>query len=218
MGGASGPSSRRSKFNSTCSHPSPAVLPLSPSSHGISVWAVVNLPGSTCGQHTTACLVPLLFPTLSFHFPSMWQSGLPSGISGQHHVPLMDPVGMLPELQALNLLAQESYFLPCGAFSPCFKETIKLKGGEKGVNQRADRLQRFQDKQTCCWCHNTKDLELLPFFKIWPQLGAFLMTRSDKTKSDFFISMGCWECFSIVSLQGRDSLCTEVSLAQCHHY
>lgn len=36
--------------------------------------------------------------------------GLLGGISGHLHVSLMDPIGVLPELQALILLVDETYF------------------------------------------------------------------------------------------------------------
>lgn len=77
--------------------------------------------------------MPLLFPSLSCHFLSMthgkavqegghqswqvgqvWGSGLPGRVSDQPHVSLMGPIVVLPELRALLLLVQKSFFFPVG--------------------------------------------------------------------------------------------------------
>lgn len=93
-------------------------------------------------------------------------------------------------------------FLPRETFSSCLKERKKGRVGKAGVNQRADFSERFQDKLSSCWCHNTGLTALTFFQNMAPSWELFLMNKRDKTKSDF-ISVGCKECFSTACLQGR---------------
>lgn len=158
--------------------PNPVSLPHLSSPCRVSVWMVIILVDFTSSQLTSSPLVLLSFLSLSCHFLSMMHgkmvqdgrcvscqvgqvhpSGLPGGISGHLQVFFMDPAGMLPELQALVLLVDETVFFPMGLSVLALRRQKEGMGG-KWVNQRAGFSGRFQDKLTCCWCHNTEDLQL----------------------------------------------------------
>lgn len=114
----------------------------------------------------------------------------------------MEPAGVLPEPQALILLVGEN-FLSCSVSGPC------PEGTERGASQKVDFCERFH---ISCTMLRTDSFDV--FRNMAPSWELFFVNRSDKAKSDF-ISVGCWGCFSIASLWGRDSLCTEAHSA---HY
>lgn len=121
----------------------------------------------------------------------------------------MDPAGMLPELQALILLVDETFFFP-GVLTVLALKRQKEGWGKRGVNQRADFSERFQEKLT----FDTGTTILRTYsFDLFQNLARswelFLMNKSDKIKSDFFIPIGYQERFTTASLQGRGWPMTE---------
>lgn len=102
--------------------PIPTFLPFSSSSCKVGVRIVIiyldPLPANSPALLLCLCH-SRHSPATSKH--DSWQTGtgwrisvlswgLPGGISGQLHVSFMDPIGVLPELQALILLVDETYF------------------------------------------------------------------------------------------------------------
>lgn len=106
-----------------CPSPIPTFLPLSSSSCRVAVWVVMILSRSTYSQQTSSPLVPLSFPSLSGHFVAKWcRMGVPAPSGGADwpswwhlwsapHV-LYGPTGVLPDLQALIWLVDETFFFP----------------------------------------------------------------------------------------------------------